>query len=204
MTAAWIVSVVFFSVASSGSPGPNNALLTTTGANHGWAKTLPHVLGTGVGIGLILLGLAVFGSQVLANAAFRSVLKWGGVAYLTWLACKIAMSRPEVTSPGKTVSAHPLSFLQAVMFQAINPKVWLGGVSGILAYGSVSNGWSALTMSVAFALLFAAISMPCGIVWALIGSSARRLLRSERALRKFNIVMALLLIASLIPVVFSR
>jgi threonine/homoserine/homoserine lactone efflux protein len=58
-------------------------LLTTTGANHGWPRALPHVLGTGVGICLIFLGLALFGGQVLQNAAFRSVLKWGGVAYLT-------------------------------------------------------------------------------------------------------------------------
>jgi threonine/homoserine/homoserine lactone efflux protein len=90
-----------------------------------------------------------------------------------------------------------------VLFQAVNPKVWLGGVSGILAFGSVLNGWDALAMSIAFAVLFSAISMPCGAAWATMGALARQLLRSDRALRIFNLVMALLLIASLIPVVLS-
>jgi threonine/homoserine/homoserine lactone efflux protein len=200
---SWLLSVILFSVASSGSPGPNNMLLTTTGANHGFARSLPHIFGTGVGISIILIGLAIFGSHLLENETFRTVLKWGGVAYLAWLAVKIATSRPKAAFETGAESARPLTFVQAVLFQALNPKVWMGGASGILAYGAVSNGWSALTMSVAFALLFAFISMPCGVCWALIGASARHLLRSASALRAFNIVMALLLLSSLIPVVLS-
>jgi threonine/homoserine/homoserine lactone efflux protein len=203
VTVSWILSVVFFSVASSGSPGPNNMLLTTTGANYGFARSLPHVFGTGVGICLILLGLGMFGSQLLENETFRNVLKWGGVAYLAWLAFKIATSRPKAASKGDADSARPLTFVHAVLFQALNPKVWLGGASGILTYGAVSDGWSALAMSVAFALLFASISMPCGASWALIGASARHVLRSDRALRIFNIAMAILLLASLVPVVLN-
>ncbi|WP_349434071.1 LysE family translocator [Pararhizobium sp. A13] len=195
--------MVFFAVASSGSPGPNNMLLTTTGANYGLARSLPHVFGTGVGICLILLGLGMFGSQLLENETFRNMLKWGGVAYLAWLAFKIATSRPNAASQGDADSAQPLTFVQAVLFQALNPKVWLGGASGILTYGAVSDGWSALAMSVAFALLFASISMPCGASWALIGASARHVLRSDRALRIFNIAMAILLLASLVPVVLN-
>lgn len=203
MTLGWILSVIFFSVASSGSPGPNNMLLTTTGANYGFVRSLPHVLGTGVGICLILLALGMFGSQLLENETFRNVLKWGGVAYLVWLAFKIATSRPTAASKGDEDSARPLTFMQAVLFQALNPKVWLAGASGILTYGAVAEGWSALAMSVAFALLFASISMPCGASWALIGTSARHALRSDRALRTFNVAMAVLLLASLVPVVLS-
>ncbi|KPF41436.1 LysE family translocator [Rhizobium sp. AAP43] len=202
MTLNWILSVVLFTIASSGSPGPNNMLLTTTGANHGFARSLPHVFGTGVGICLIFLGLAAFGSQLLQNETFRDVLKWGGVLYLAWLAFKIATSRPD-TSSADGDSAKPLTFFQAILFQGLNPKVWLGGASGILSFGSSSEGWSALAMSSAFAVLFAVISMPCAAVWALLGSSARYLLKSTRSLRIFNISMAALLLASLVPVVLS-
>jgi threonine/homoserine/homoserine lactone efflux protein len=203
MTVNWILSVVLFTIASSGSPGPNNMLLTTTGVNHGFARSLPHVFGTGVGICLILLGLAAFGSQLLQNETFRDVLKWGGVLYLAWLALKIATSRPNVSSEENRDIAKPLSLVQAILFQALNPKVWLGGASGILSFGSSSEGWSALAMSCAFALMFAVISMPCGAIWALLGSSARYLLRSPRSLQIFNIAMAVLLLASLVPVVLS-
>ena len=202
MTASWILSVIFFAVASSGSPGPNNMLLTATGASYGFSRSLPHILGTGVGICLIFLGLAFFGSQLLQNESFRNVLKWAGVLYLAWLVVKIATGRPQVSASAKT-SGRPLNFVQAVFFQALNPKVWLGGASGILSYAAVSNGWSALEMSVAFAIIFATVSMPCGASWALMGASARYVLRSTRALRIFNVVMALLLLASLIPVVLS-
>ncbi|MCB5173918.1 LysE family translocator [Microvirga lenta] len=188
-------------MASSGSPGPNNMLLTTTGANHGFSRALPHILGTGVGIGAILLGLSLFGSQLLENDTFRNVLKWGGVTYLAYLAFKIATSRPKAAS--ETEGARPLNFIQAVLFQALNPKVWLGGASGIVAFGAASEEWNALMMSMAFTVLFAVLSMPCGAVWALIGSSARHFLRSDRALRAFNVTMALLLLASLIPVVLQ-
>jgi threonine/homoserine/homoserine lactone efflux protein len=105
MTVNWILSVVLFTIASSGSPGPNNMLLTTTGVNHGFARSLPHVFGTGVGICLILLGLAAFGSQLLQNETFRDVLKWGGVLYLAWLALKIATSRPNYR-PKKIVTSQ--------------------------------------------------------------------------------------------------
>ncbi len=178
-------------------------LLTTTGANYGFGRSLPHVFGTGVGICIIFLGLGVFGSQLLENETFRNVLKWGGVVYLAWLAFKIATSRPSAASQGDADSAQPLTFVQAVLFQALNPKVWLGGASGILTYGAVSDGWSALAMSVAFALVFASVSMPCGASWALMGASARHVLRSNRSLRIFNIAMAILLLASLVPVVLN-
>ncbi len=86
-------------------------LLTATGANNGFGRALPHVFGTGVGICCILMGLAVFGSQLLENETFRSVLKWGGVAYLAWLAFKIASSRPKVSLEGNAERARPLTFL---------------------------------------------------------------------------------------------
>jgi threonine/homoserine/homoserine lactone efflux protein len=178
-------------------------VLTTTGANYGFARSLPHVFGTGVGICLIFLGLGVFGSQLLQNETFRNALKWGGVLYLAWLAFKISTSRLEVSLRGEALSAQPLNFIQAGFFQALNLKVWLGGASGILTYGSVSEGWSALAMSVAFAVVFATVSMPCGASWSLVGSSTRYLLRSTRSLRMFNIAMAILLLASLVPVVLS-
>jgi threonine/homoserine/homoserine lactone efflux protein len=194
---------MFFSIASSGSPGPNNMLLATTGANNGFVRALPHVFGTGVGICLILTGLAVFGSRLLENETFRSVLKWGGVAYLAWLAFKIATSRPKVSLEGDAERARPLTFLQAVLFQALNPKVWLGGASGILTYGTAPDARTALTMGIAFAVVFALVSMPCGAAWAQIGASARYLLRSDHALRLFNVTMALLLLVSLVPVVLG-
>lgn len=202
MTLAWIMSAILFSIANTISPGPNNTLLTTTGANHGFVRALPHVAGTGVGIGLIFLALAIFGGEVLEHETFRNILKWTGIAYLAWLAWKIGSSKPLISGDHSDTSARPLTFTKAVMFQAVNPKVWLGGVGGILAYGAPSNGWSALAMGLAFSILFATISMPSAAVWAAIGKTIGHFLNSEKKLRLFNIAMALLLLVSLVPLFF--
>ncbi len=204
MTITWLLSAALFSAVSSGSPGPNNMLLTTTGANHGFARALPHILGTGFGICIVMVGLAVFGSGLMANTTFRTTLKWAGIAYLVWLAWKIATARPKTLDDGTVTAAPPLTFPQAVLFQAANPKVWIGGISGIAAFGSALNGASALVMGVTFSVLFSLIAMPCGAIWAATGGAVGRLLRSETSLRRFNLVMALLLLVSLIPVVLSR
>jgi threonine/homoserine/homoserine lactone efflux protein len=50
------------------------------------------------------------------------------------------------------------------------------------------------------ALVFGLVTMPCVAAWVLFGTAMRRVLSNPRFVRPFNIAMALLLVASIIPV----
>jgi threonine/homoserine/homoserine lactone efflux protein len=99
-------------------------------------------------------------------------------------------------TPGAAQPAgHPLTFLQAALFQWINPKSWMMAVGAISAYTTV--GGNLMLESVLIAVTFGAIGLPSTALWAGLGVAIARLLRTRWALRAFNIAMALLLVASL-------
>jgi threonine/homoserine/homoserine lactone efflux protein len=83
------------------------------------------------------------------------------------------------------------------MFQWINVKGWVMVIGTITAYAAIASFPWNIVIQVALSLLLGAVS--CS-VWALFGSVLRPVLTSPRAVRAFNIVMAVLLLASLYPV----
>jgi threonine/homoserine/homoserine lactone efflux protein len=124
-----ILAYVVFSVVTSVTPGPNNVMLTATGANVGIRRGMPHLLGISFGFGAMLFLLtAGMATALTENATLMLVLKIGGIVVLLWLAWKVATSGRAKSIEGK----RPIGFLGAVAFQWINPKAWL------IAAGSVS------------------------------------------------------------------
>jgi threonine/homoserine/homoserine lactone efflux protein len=113
---------------------------------------------------------------------------------MLWLAWRIA-NAGEVGSG--TASGRPFTFLQAAAFQWVNPKAWMIALAAIPTFTTPDGDM--LRQSLTIAGAFALVGFPCTLVWALLGAGASRLLRTDRALRGFNIAMALLLVASLIP-----
>ncbi|WP_372057000.1 LysE family translocator [Tistrella mobilis] len=197
----WMASVVVFAIAMSATPGPNNTMLTASGANWGFLRSLPHMAGISLGVTVILAVVGAFGSPLVAAPGVHAVLKWVGVCYLLWLAWKIATARPapEGTPVGRGGRGRPLNILEAAAFQLVNPKFWVIAASAMVTY--VGEGGGALLPAITLALVFGVVTFPCSVLWTLVGVGAGRLLRTARALRVFNIVMAALLVASLIPIV---
>jgi threonine/homoserine/homoserine lactone efflux protein len=191
---AEFLPLVTFAVATAITPGPNNIMLTASGANFGFRRTLPHMLGVAIGFTIMVLAIGLGLSEIFERfPLIHQVLRYGGGAYLLYLAYRIATAAP---TPGAAQpTGHPLTFLQAALFQWINPKSWMMAVGAISAYTTV--GGNLMLESVLIAVTFGAIGLPSTALWAGLGVAIARLLRTRWALRAFNIAMALLLVASL-------
>jgi threonine/homoserine/homoserine lactone efflux protein len=124
-----------------------------------------------------------------------TVLKYAGAAYLLYLAWQIAISPPP--TPDGDAAGKPISFLQAVAFQWVNPKAWVMAVGAITTYAAVA----AFPVNVVIiAALFCVLGAASSGTWLGFGAALQRVLKDPRAVRVFNIVMALLLVASLYPI----
>ncbi len=199
MTYEILIALVGFAFASSITPGPNNVMLMASGANYGLRRTVPHMLGISVGhafmvfmVGVVLLGV------FLTYPALNIVLKVVSAAYMLWLAWKIANAVPP---EAKAVTGKPFTFLQAAAFQWVNPKAWFMAITAISAYAPQDRGLAVGSLMVAG--IFAATNLPAVTVWAWIGVQVRRWLGTARRLRVFNITMAVLLVASLWPMLVA-
>jgi threonine/homoserine/homoserine lactone efflux protein len=186
-----------FAFVTTATPGPNNLMLMASGANFGFRRTLPHMVGIVVGLTVLTL-LAGIGLIALFEAlpVLRAILEVLSIGYLLWLAWKVATAAPlkETSSTGR-----PMTFLQAAAFQWVNPKAWAMGLSAITIYAPDRSLLSVMLVAAAFAIVcFPAIS-----VWAWLGTVVRQWLSSHRRRQIFNIVMAILLVGSLYPVLAS-
>ena len=199
MDMTWLLSATAFAAAMSGTPGPNNAMVAASGATFGFRRTAPHMLGIAAGFPVMVVAVALGAGDLLrAYPVLHAWLKWLGGAYLVWLAFKIATADPAPKA-GRAQGSAPLGFLQAALFQWINPKAWIVAMSGIATYTGAA-GTALFAQALALALIFLAVSVPTVMFWTMTGVGAARLLRRPGGLRAFNVVMAGLLILSLLPV----
>lgn len=181
-----------FALVSSITPGPNNMMLMASGANFGLRRTVPHALGVGFGFTLmiVLVGVGLMGLFDFFPV-LNSILKVVSVAYLLWLAWKIA----HAAAPGEGESPRgtPMSFVQAMLFQWVNPKAWSMALSAIALYAPDRN----LAAVLLVALIFGIINLPSTSLWAVMGQVLRGWLSSPARLKAFNWTMAALLVGSL-------
>lgn len=186
-------ALVAYAFVTSATPGPNNLMLLASGVNFGFRRTIPHMLGIGIGhaVMVFLVGLGLVGIFVNWPPA-RPILQVVSVAYMLYLAWKIATAAPP---DGRGTRGRPLTFLQAAAFQWVNPKAW------VMALGSVTLFAPGQELSTVLfvALVFGLVNLPSVSVWAVMGVGLARLLQVPAHLRCFNIAMALLLVASLYP-----
>ncbi|NKX43838.1 LysE family translocator [Roseicyclus persicicus] len=193
MTPDLLLALAVFAFASSITPGPNNIMLLASGANFGLGRTVPHMLGISVGHAVMtaLVGLGLLG-LFEALPWLRGALMAVSAAYLLWLAWKIAnAAAPGEARPG----GRPFSFLQAAGFQWVNPKAWYMSIYAQTNFAPDGGLWGALVVAGVFAL----VNLPSVAVWAAAGTQLRRWLDGPGRLRAFNVTMALLLVASLWP-----
>jgi threonine/homoserine/homoserine lactone efflux protein len=199
MTFDQAVAFFVFSVVAAGTPGPSNALLTATGANVGVLRGLPALFGVAAGMALMMFVVAFgLGSVILDNPLILTGVKWCGAAFLFWLAWKIATAH----GGGAGTGVRPVGFLGAAAFQWINPKSWLICAGAVATFLDQRSG-SALGQSAAFSLTFVLAAVPSCLPWLAFGAVMQRLLRSDRALRTFNVAMGGLLAASVV-LIFIR
>ena len=184
-----------FAFVTSITPGPNNLMLMASGANFGFQRTIPHMLGVALGFVFMAFFMGIGLAQVFeAWPQLRNILTLVSVIYLLWLAWKIA----NAAAPNEgAVKGRPLTFLQAAAFQWVNPKAWSMALSAVTIYAPDDTIGSMLLV----AAVFGAVNLPSVSTWCLLGREMRRMLTNTMRLRIFNWTMAGILILSLYPVV---
>ena len=195
MTQQLLSGLIAYAFVTSITPGPNNLMLMTSGANYGFRRTVPHMLG--VSLGFVLMAAVLGAGLVQLFSAFPvsyMVLKILSVIYMIWLAWKIA-NTAATPDPAKGTS-QSITFLQACAFQWVNPKAVAMALTALTNYAP-DHSFSA---SLLVCAIFGAVNLPSVGSWVLVGQQMQRLLTSQTRLRSFNITMALLLLASLYPV----
>ena len=195
MTAEQAIAFFLFAFVAAVTPGPSNLILTSTGASVGVLRGLPSLFGVAAGMGLMMF-LVTFGlgSLVHDSPILYQALKWGGVAFLLWLAWKIAMAR---YSDMDADEKRPVGFWGAAAFQWVNPKSWLVSASAAGTYLHAATG-NVYVQAISFGVLFILAALPSCFLWLAFGAGVQRLLHGERAARIFNIAMGALLAGSVI------
>jgi threonine/homoserine/homoserine lactone efflux protein len=183
-----------FAIAGSVTPGPNVLMVAAATAGHGVRAVVPHMLGITVGFGamILLVGLGAAG-PLAASPALHAALRWVGAAWLLWLAWMIASAPP----PGEAESRPPLGLVGAALFQWVNPKAWMLTAAAITTF--TKPEFPLVPQVLAIAGVFFAVQIPCLLIWAGLGAGARRFLRDDVALRRFNVAMGVLLALSVLP-----
>ncbi len=194
MTLDSVVALTVFAFVGSVTPGPNNIMVMVSAANFGMRRTVPHMLGIAIGFGLMIFLTGLGLSEIFRIwPVSLTLLKWTSIAYLVWLAWKLANAAAPKSGAG---AGKPLGFIGAALFQWVNPKAWTLAVATISAYLPTPAPGPALIAAVIFAL----VCLPSNLIWAKLGEGLAHILADRRRLRIFNGAMACLLLASLWPI----
>lgn len=188
-----ILALIGFSVVSSVTPGPNNLLLWASGAEFGFRRTLPHVLGTAAGIGaMALVGVVAIGAVVALIPGVAFAMKVAGSLYLLYLAWQVAASG----ALQRGAIARPLDVGQAAAFQLINPKAWTFALGAITTFrpaelsSLLGGGLVAVTMML--------VIVPTAAVWAAGGTVIGRSLADPGRRRAVSLVLGGVLAATVV------
>ena len=198
MDGSTIISFATFAIVAAFTPGPNNVMLAVSGANFGFRRTLPHILGILVGFCSLVLAAGLGLATLLVMMPWLyDVLKIISILFLLYLAGKIGCAG-RIAAKEKDA---PLSFVQAASFQLVNPKAVTVIISSVSAYTTTAEDVGAeLTVLL---VVFATVTISATCTWTVFGTAIARLLTTQNLLRKFNITMALLLVASLLPSILA-
>lgn len=179
-----------FAAATLFTPGPNNMMLTASGANFGFRRTLPHMVGINCGFPsmLLLCGLGLAQFLELYPETF-DYLRWIGAAFLLYLAYRIATAK----GMAKAGDGKPLRFHEAFLFQYVNPKAWSMALGATSTF--IPSPEDAAFAAPLIALTFMVLGYGSASTWTLFGTAIGRVLTSGERLRWFNLAMGALLAA---------
>jgi threonine/homoserine/homoserine lactone efflux protein len=185
-----------YSFVMSITPGPNNVMLTASGATFGFRKTVPHILGVSAGFSVVLLAVCA-GLDALFTRwpEIQTVLRWLGAAYLIYLGWRILRSGEAQSAQ----SRKPLTLMEAAGFQFLNPKAWVMTLTAAAMF--LPRELGLLTACAYMVAVMWIVNLPCITVWALFGSSLRGFLAKPSGRATFNVVMAVALAATGITMV---
>lgn len=185
-------------IASDWTPGPNNALLAASGARFGLRLTVPHIIGVGFGLPLMVFIVGLFlGQAFQQSVALQQGLRWGGAALLLWMGWKIANSGAVVQAKGR---GRPFTLLGAAAFQWVNPK---GRVMSISITSLYLSSTEPATTAAIIAATFILMGVTSALGWAWVGQAIAGWLGTGARLRYFNITLGAMVAAGTAVLIFG-
>ncbi|WP_407331580.1 LysE family translocator [Enterovibrio sp. 27052020O] len=189
MELSFLATLAVFAATMTGTPGPNNMMLTASGANFGYRRTVPHLVGITLGVAsLIAVVAAGLGVVFEMFPWVQQVMKLVASAYLLLLSWRIANA--GAPNQANLSDRRPMTLLEGAAFQYVNPKAWAMAVSAVGTF-TLAGGdywWSAMVI----VLIFMAVGFPLTSLWAGFGVWVGKVLPTERSWIVFNRVMGLL------------
>ena len=192
------VALALYSTLMGSTPGPNNVMLTASGVNFGFTRTIPHMLGIACGhTVLVMMACLSLGEIFVRYPLAQRSLKIAGFCYLLYLSWRIFMSSSNSENKGRS---RPLNFYEAMLFPLINPKAWVFVTTTAVLF--LPKGETGVLMN-AFLLSFASgtIVILCEALWVGFGHALRKFLRNPVSLQIFNAVIAAALVGTAIYLV---
>lgn len=187
-----LIPILMFSIAATLTPGPNNFMIMNSGLNFGLKRSLPHYLGICFGFPIMVLIVALgFGAIFLKYFWLKQLLKVVGSAYILYLAWCIVST---LAQPKDGAAAKPFSFLQALLFQWVNPKAWMMAIGAISIFSTTENHFH---NAFAISTVFLFVCLPCLGLWLIFGTFLQKILKNEKHQKRFNMAMAICLVASI-------
>ncbi len=179
---------LLFSLAIQWTPGPNNIMLSYSGMNYGFRRTLPHLLGVITGVPLLMLSIGLSIHWVVQYLPeFQRYLLFASVVLLLWLAWRVAWTLPPSESGS---DAKPFRFIEAFLYQVVNPKGWTMILTSIGLFVTATDS-SRLEQLALLVTVSVFLTMASATTWVLGGMSIRRLRKTNFHFRLFNIRAAL-------------
>ncbi|WP_260958527.1 LysE family translocator [Pseudomonas citri] len=190
-----LLPFALFAFVASITPGPTNILVLSHSSRFGLATTLPIILGACAAAALLVLLVGTGLGGVLArHATVQALLTWAGIAWLSWMAWQIFRAPAQAIDPQRPIEGPRLGLTGAAGLQLVNPKTWMMALAVVSVFAGSDAERTARVLWLS--LVFFAISIPCLIAWACLGRGAARFCRSAEAMKRFNQVMAVLLLGS--------
>lgn len=181
------------------TPGPNNAMVLTSGVKFGFFKTIPHMGGITIGhVTQLILVCFGLGKVFTFFPILQEVLKILCAMYLLFLSYKIIGSFNQIKHKD---DSRPLKFYEAALFQIVNPKAWT--ISSMAASGFLPDNEN-LIKSILFIAFVALIICPLSISpWAAFGSAIRNLVKNNKIKAFIEYFLAILLLITAIIIVLQ-
>lgn len=189
------IALIMFVAAGLFSPGPNVVMLTASGARFGFRATLPHLLGVPIGTGILAacsaLGLS---SLLLAAPGLKFSFQIVAALWILWLSWKTAQAGRAGRTEDK---GRPFTFIEAILFQAVNPKVW---AVTLAAYAGFGGGLTPVGEAIRLFITFAGINLAVCLFWTTVGHLLSGFLKSDRIWRIFMITMATIMALTVVMI----
>ena len=193
-----VLGMALFAATMIGTPGPANMVVMAAGARFGFRGALPFLAGTILGKQFLIwpLGLGLLTVLSPDSIAFQ-ILRWASVAYILWLAWRIA----GVRIVERDVADTPPSFAAGLIVHPLNPKAW-AMIIGALTNFAV-GGASVLSITAAAALLFLSLQIVLQSLWTLAGVQIAKLISGTAKEVWLMRVLALLMVGSVLYVLLK-